>query len=383
MLIRNGNVLLFEESGFVRRNVRVDGGRIAEVASGLMPRDGEPVVEAEGLFITPGLIDAHSHICISEEGMGSVCDDCNDYSNPVMPYLDTIDGINPFDRALPTALAHGVTAACVCPGSGSVVGGVANVISLKGRTADEMILKRHAAMKCSFGENPKLAGFSFKSRMGNAYLLRKCLEDALDYRHTKDEAQLHGTYFKKDLGMENMLLVLNGSMPLHAHAHRADDICTAIRIAQEYSVRLVIVHGTDGARIADYLGKAGYPVISGPSLYPKSKIETLGRSFASESVLDRAGVKLCITADHDVMPIYYLSVYAAQAVREGLPPIAGLKAITKTPAEVLGIDDRKGEIRVGRDADIALWTDHPLSSSAKVVRTYIEGEEVFSASEAR
>lgn len=380
MIIKNGQVLLFAEGGFVKRDILIENGKIVKIAdcieetagagAGVMGKD---VVDASGQFITPGLIDAHSHIGISEEGMGMIADDCNDYSDVLMPYLETIDGINPFDLALKTAVAAGVTAACVCPGSDSVVGGVCSVIEFSGDVADEMMIKRKAAMKCSFGENPKRAGYSFKSRMGNAYLLRKCIEDTIDYKHRKEVAKSEGEYFKTDMGMENMLLALNKEIPFHVHAHRADDVCTAIRIAKEYDLNLVLVHCTDGISIVDYLAKHDYPVILGPTMYPRSKLESMGRCFETAGILNKAGIKICITADHDVTPIYYLSVYAAQSVRAGLNELEGLKAITKYPAEVLGIDDRKGELKAGRDADIVIWSKHPFDYDTKVEAVFLKG----------
>ena len=308
--------------------------------------------------------------------MGAIADDCNDYSDAVMPYLETIDGINPFDLAVDTAVKAGVTSACVCPGSDSVVGGICSVVKLKGKVAEEMVLERNAAVKCSFGENPKRAGYSFKTRMGNAYLLRKCIEDAIDYKHRKEEAAKDGSYFRTDIGMENMLPLLEKKIPLHAHVHRADDVCTAIRIAKEYDLKLVIVHCTDGISIVDFLSKHDYPVILGPTMYPRSKLESMGRCFETAGVLNKAGIKICITADHDVTPIYYLSVYAAQSVRAGLDEIEGLKAVTKNPAEVLGIDDRKGELMAGRDADIVIWSKHPFDYDTKVEKVFLEGQDM-------
>ena len=373
MIIKNGQVLLFEEGGFVKKDILVENGKIKQIADSIQ---GETEIDAAGKFITPGLIDAHSHICISEEGMGATGDDCNDYSDSLMPYLETLDAINPFDLAAKTAMSYGVTAACICPGSDSVVGGVCSVIGLSGTVADEMLLKRKAAIKCSFGENPKKAGYSFKTRMGNAWLLRTCIEDATYYRHRKEEAKKQGEYFKTDMGMENMLLALNKEIPIHAHVHRADDICTAIRIAREYDLDLVIIHCTDGISIVDYLSKFDYPVILGPTMYPRSKLESMSRCFETAGVLNKAGVKICITADHDVTPIYYLSVYAAQSVRAGLDELEGLKAITKNPAEILHIDDRKGELKVGRDADIVIWSGHPFAYDTKVEHVFLEGKAV-------
>lgn len=375
MLIKNGKVLLFEENGFVKRDLRVKDGKIQEIGEGLSPEQGEELLDAEGKYVTPGLIDAHSHICVSEEGMGAIGDDCNDYSDALMPYLDTLDAINPFDLAVKSAVEAGVTAACTCPGSDSVIGGMCSVISLTGTVAEDMLLKGKAAVKCSFGENPKNAGYGFKSRMGNAWLLRKCIEDALEYRHHKEEAAKSGSYFRTDMGMENMLPLLNREIPLHAHVHRADDICTAIRIAREYNLRLVLVHCTDGVSVLDYLKQFDYPVILGPTINPRSKLECMAKRFETAGIMSRAGIKVCLTADHDVTPIYYLPVYGAQAVKAGLDEVEGLKALTKNPAEVLGIGGRKGEIKEGKDADLVIWSGRPFDSCTKAETVFIMGKK--------
>ena len=375
MLIKNGNVLLFEENGFVKRDLRVRDGKIQEIGENLAPEQGEELLEAEGKYVTPGLIDAHSHICVSEEGMGAIGDDCNDYSDALMPYLDTLDAINPFDLAVKSAVEAGVTVACTCPGSDSVIGGMCSVISLTGTVAEDMLLKGKAAVKCSFGENPKNAGYGFKSRMGNAWLLRKCIEDALEYRHHKEEAEKSGSYFRTDIGMENMLPLLNREIPLHAHVHRADDICTAIRIAREYNLRLVLVHCTDGVSVLNYLKQFDYPVILGPTINPRSKLECMAKRFETAGIMSRAGIKVCLTADHDVTPIYYLPVYGAQAVKAGLDEVEGLKALTKNPAEVLGIGGRKGEIKEGKDADLVIWSGRPFDSCTKAETVFIMGKK--------
>jgi imidazolonepropionase-like amidohydrolase len=375
MLIKNGKVLLFEENGFVKRDLRVKDGKIQEIGEGLSPEQGEELLDAEGKYVTPGLIDAHSHICVSEEGMGAIGDDCNDYSDALMPYLDTLDAINPFDLAVKSAVEAGVTAACTCPGSDSVIGGMCSVISLTGTVAEDMLLKGKAAVKCSFGENPKNAGYGFKSRMGNAWLLRKCIEDALEYRHHKEEAEKSGSYFRTDIGMENMLPLLNREIPLHAHVHRADDICTAIRIAREYNLRLVLVHCTDGVSVLDYLKQFDYPVILGPTINPRSKLECMAKRFETAGIMSRAGIKVCLTADHDVTPIYYLPVYGAQAVKAGLDEVEGLKALTRNPAEVLGIGGRKGEIKEGKDADLVIWSGRPFDSCTKAEIVFIMGKK--------
>ena len=373
MLLKNGNVLLFEKNGFVRRDVRVENGKIAEIAETLTPRDGETVVDAAGQYVTPGMIDAHSHICISEEGMGAVGDDCCDYSGPVTPELEVLDGIYPFDRAVAESVRAGVTCAMVCPGSDAVVGGICSVIRLKGTVADQMLVRRYAALKCSLGENAKNAQYAYSSRMGVANTFRQAMEDAQEYRRQKEEAAKSGSYFRKQRGMENMLLVLEKKMPVHFHCHRADDICTAVRLAQEFDLDMVIVHGTDAIRVADYLAQFHYPVLVGPSLYVRSKQETWNRSFETAGVLHDVGVKVCITADHDVTPLYYLSTYAELTARYGLDELEALKAVTINPAQVLGIDDQKGEIKVGLDADLVLWSDHPFACKSLPNQVWIEG----------
>lgn len=373
MIIKNGSVLLFEEGGFVKRDVLVKDGKITKVSSDIK---GEEIFDATGMFITPGLIDAHSHLCVSEEGMGEIGDDCNDYSGALTPELETIDAIYPFDIAVKTSVRAGVTAVCTCPGSDSIIGGVASTIRLSGKVAEDMIIKRKTAIKCSLGENPKKVGNGFKSRMGNAYTLRKGIEDAIDYKHRKEDAASKNDYFRTDIGMENMLLALGKEIPIHVHVHRSDDICTAIRIATQYDLRLVLVHCTDGMAIVDHLAKFDYPIIVGPTMYPRSKLESMSRCFETAGVLSNAGLKVCITADHDVTPLYYLSVYAAQSVRAGMSEIDGLKAITKNPAEVLGIADIKGQIKEGLDADIVIWTKHPFAYDTKVVQVLLEGKEM-------
>ncbi len=377
MLLRNGNVLLFEENSFVRRDIRVANGKISEIAEGLSPLPGEEVVEAEGKFITPGMIDAHSHICISEEGGGEIGDDCCDYSGTATPELEVLDALYPFDRAVPDCVRAGVTTTCVCPGSDAVIGGVASVIQLTGRVADEMLVSRMAAMKCSLGENPKMAKYNFSSRMGVAYQFRKCLDEALDYRHRKEEAEKSGAYFKKERGMEHMLLAPEKKMPVHVHAHRSDDICTAIRLAQEYDLDLVLVHGTDAIPVVDYLAKFSYPVILGPTMSSRSKTETLGKTFATAGVLNRAGIKVCLCSDHDVTPMYFMTTYAGLAVRYGMEELEALKAVTVNAAEILRIAARRGSLKLGLDADIVVWNGHPLDYQTKTERVYIQGKAQF------
>ena len=360
---------------FEKLDIRIENTKITEVDFNISPKENEEVIDAAGKYITPGFIDAHSHICISEEGMGEVGDDCCDYSDAITPQLEVLDGLYPFDRAVERSVRAGVTCACVCPGSDGVIGGVASVIRLTGKIADEMIVTRKAAVKGSLGENPKAAKHGFASRMGTAYHLRKCLEDTKEYLFEKEEAEKNGDHFRCDPGKENMAMVLRKEIPLHIHAHRSDDICTAIRIAKEYDIRIVIVHCTDGIDIAEHIAASGFPAIVGPSMNPCSKQEVWNKSFETAGILNRAGVKVCITADHDVTPLYYLPIYAAMAVRFGMDDAEALRAVTSYPAEILGIDDRKGALVSGKDADLVIWSHHPFDIHAKAEHVFIEGKQ--------
>ena len=373
MLIKNGYLFTTCTNDFEKLDIRIENTKITEVDFNISPKENEEVIDAAGKYITPGFIDAHSHICISEEGMGEVGDDCCDYSDAITPQLEVLDGLYPFDRAVERSVRAGVTCACVCPGSDGVIGGV--VIRLTGKIADEMIVTRKAAVKGSLGENPKAAKHGFASRMGTAYHLRKCLEDTKEYLFEKEEAEKNGDHFRCDPGKENMAMVLRKEMPLHIHAHRSDDICTAIRIAKEYDIRIVIVHCTDGIEIAEYIAASGFPAIVGPSMNPCSKQEVWNKSFETAGVLNRAGVKVCITADHDVTPLYYLPIYAAMAVRFGMDDAEALRAVTSYPAEILGIDDRKGTLVSGKDADLVIWSHHPFDIHAKAEHVFIEGKQ--------
>ena len=375
MLIKNGYLFTTCTNDFEKLDIRIENTKITEVDFNISPKENEEVIDAAGKYITPGFIDAHSHICISEEGMGEVGDDCCDYSDAITPQLEVLDGLYPFDRAVERSVRAGVTCACVCPGSDGVIGGVASVIRLTGKIADEMIVTRKAAVKGSLGENPKAAKHGFASRMGTAYHLRKCLEDTKEYLFEKEEAEKNGDHFRCDPGKENMAMVLRKEIPLHIHAHRSDDICTAIRIAKEYDIRIVIVHCTDGIDIAEHIAASGFPAIVGPSMNPCSKQEVWNKSFETVGVLNKAGVKVCITADHDVTPLYYLPIYAAMAVRFGMDDAEALRAVTSYPAEILGIDDRKGALVSGKDADLVIWSHHPFDIHAKAEHVFIEGKQ--------
>lgn len=378
MILKNGLILSFEEKKFIKRDIEISNGKILKIAEKIQ---GDNFIDCSQKFITPGLIDIHSHLGVSEESAGWVGDDCNEYEEASMPYLEALDAINPFDIAIPEALKGGVTTVCTGPGSDSVIGGLFTTISLKSNIADEMVIQRKACMKCSFGENPKNLGKNGGSphtRMGTAYQFRKIFNEALEYKRKKENAKINNEFFLTDIGMENMLLVLDKKIPIQAHVHRADDICTAIRLAQEYDLKLILVHCTEGYLISNYLKNFNYPAIVGPNLSLRSKLETKNKTWKNAGILSKSGIKIALTTDHDVTPISALIVCAGLSVREGLDEIEAYKSITKYPAEIIGISHLKGDLKEGLDADIVIWDKEPLDIRAHVEQVFIEGSSVFS-----
>ena len=343
-----------------------------------IPKDAE-IIDAKGKLVTPGCIDAHCHIGLDNEGMGWEGRDYNEIIDPLTPHLRAIDSINPMDEAFSNALSYGVTTACTGPGSANVVGGTFTVIKLYGKRVDSMTVVENAAMKCAFGENPKRCyGQGMKkspsTRMATAALLREILFKTRRYREDK-EAGKNPAF---DMKLEAMIPVLRGEMPLKAHAHRADDIFTSIRIAKEFGVKLTLDHCTDGALIADELAKENYPAFVGPSLGSKSKIELRNKSFTTPQILNAAGVRISIITDAPVIPLQYLPMCAGLAVDAGLDKDQAWLAITRNPAEALGVIDRIGTLEAGKDADIVIWSDDPMTVlGASAELTVLNGETVY------
>lgn len=380
LLIKNGYVKTMAGSDFENGSILIgDDGKIIAVGENLSAPEGCTVIDAQGRLVTPGCVDAHCHIGLDNEGMGWEGMDYNEYVEPLTPHLRAIDSINPQDEAFSLALQGGVTSACTGPGSANVVGGTFVAIKLSGKRVDNMIIRNPLAMKCAFGENPKRCyGQGLKkspyTRMGTAALLRELLFKAKDYMTQKDE----GKNPAFDMKLEAMLPVMRGEIPLKAHAHRADDILTSIRIAKEFGLKITLDHCTDGAIIADELAKEGFSAFVGPTLGGKSKIELRNKSFTTPVVLHEAGVPISIITDAPVIPLQYLPMCAGLAVDAGLDEETAWHAITINPAVQTGIGDRVGSLEAGKDADVVIWTANPLTTvGAQAYTTIVDGKIVY------
>ena len=369
-----------EDKPIERGYVRIKGKVIEEVGnmSSLAPSDDEQILDVKGAWVQPGIIEAHCHIGITEEKWGIIGDDCNEGTNPITPTLRAIDAVNPMDPAFHDAIAAGITSVMVGPGSSNVVGGQFVFMKTQGRCIDEMIVKHPAAMKVAFGENPKTA-YGDKdqlpsTRMGIGALLRETLYKARQYVQDKENGKLQN----EDFQMEPWVPVFSREIPLKAHAHRVDDILTAIRIATEFGLDITIDHGTESHLIADEIKASGFPVIVGPELTSRSKIEVKNMNLRTNKVLSEAGILFAITTDHPVTMLQYLPICAGIAVKHGLSVEDGLKAITINAARICRVDDRVGSLKKGKDADIAIFTGNPMEVFTKTLYTIINGQVVYS-----
>ena len=358
-----------------------DDGKIAAVGTSVNAPADAVVIDAGGRLVTPGCIDAHCHIGLHNEAMQWEGRDYNERSDPLTPQMRAIDSINPQDERLAGALRGGVTTACTGPGSANVVGGTFAILKLAGKRVDKMVLRSPAAMKCAFGENPKGCYGQGKkqspmTRMAVAGLLRELLMRTIRYRDDKAA----GKNPPLDVKLEAMLPVVNREIPIKCHAHRADDILTAVRIAREFDLKLTLDHCTDGEIIADELAEEGYPVFVGPSLGGKSKVELRNKSFTTAGVLYRAGLTVSIITDAPVIPLQHLPLAAGLAAAAGLPMEEAWRAITINPAQSLGISDRVGSLEPGKDADLVLWTADPLTTiGGEAYMTIVNGEIAYQA----
>ena len=382
LLIKNGYVKTMAGPDLENGCVLIgDDGKIAAVGAELAAPEGAAVIDARGRLVTPGCVDAHCHIGMFNAAVGWEGHDGNEWSDPTTPHMRAIDSIYPQDETFAQAIRGGVTSACTGPGSANVVGGTFAAIKLCGKRIDDMIIKFPLAMKCAFGENPKrVYGQNGRkaptTRMATAAVLRELLFKSRNYLQAKEE----GKDPAFDMKLEAMLPVMRREIPLKAHAHRADDILTSIRIAKEFDVMLTLDHCTDGEVIADELAKEGYPAFVGPSFGEKSKVELINKSFTTPAVLHAAGVPISIITDSPVIPQENLPMCAGLAVSAGLPMEEGWRAITINPAMQTGIGDRVGSLEVGKDGDVVIWTADPLITiGAEAYITVVDGKVVYSA----
>ena len=379
LCVKNGNVhdAIHEEA--YRADILVEDGRIKAIGEHLETEEGVQIVEAEGLHVYPGFVEAHGHIGLDGYGIGYEGMDYNELNDIVSPQLRGIDGVKPMDAAFPKAAAAGVTCVCVGPGSANVLGGTFVTIKTVGRRVEDMVVRDNVAMKCAFGENPKRVYREKKdsSRMSTAALLRETLFKTREYLEQKEAAGDDPT--KKpafDMKLEALIPVIKGEMPLKAHAHAAEDIFTALRIAREFGVKITLEHVTEGHLIVEELAKENVPLAVGPTLTSASKYELRNKSWTTPGVLAAAGCQVSIITDSPVIPQEYLPLCAGLAVQAGMDPFAALQAITINPARHAGIADRVGSIEVGKDADLVITDGCPFEVSTKVRHVFIEGKEV-------
>lgn len=383
LLIKNGMVKPMAGADIPHGCVLVQNGKIKSVAQRIDPPSGCKILDAEGSWVMPGIIEAHCHIGITEEKMGIEGNDCNETMQPITPYLRAIDAVNPMDSAFFNAVRAGITSVMVGPGSSNVVGGQFLFMKTSGRSIDDMTVLAPAAMKVAFGENPKTNYSSMNvvpsTRMSVAALLRQELTAAAAYRAKKENAQKNGDTFESDFTKECWLPVLERHIPLKAHVHRADDIQTAIRIAKEFHLDMTLDHCTEGHLITEHIKASGFPAIVGPSIASRNKIEVRYMDFKTAGLLHKAGITVAITTDHPVSLIQYLPICAGLAAREGLGVKEGLRAITINAAKICRTDHRVGSLEPGKDADIAIFDGNPMEVFTKTKYTLINGDVVYDA----
>ncbi len=384
MLIVNGAVHTMDGPVIKNGYVAVKGSKIARV--GHMedcPKSWEgEVIDAQGGHICPGFIDAHCHLGMFGDALGFESDDGNEETDPCTPHLRAIDGVNPLDRCFSEARAAGVTTVLTGPGSANPVSGQFAALKTDGRWVDAMVVRAPAAMKLALGENPKQVYHDRDetpvTRMATAAIIRENLRKAVEYgekmdRAARDEDADPPDY---DAKLEALLPVVRGELPVHIHAHRADDIATGVRIAREFGLRCVIVHGTEGHLIPDLLAREKIPVITGPALGDRSKPELANMTLENPALLRRAGVEVAICTDHPEVPVQYLPLCAALAVKGGLDPEEALAAITVTAAGIAGLGDVLGTLAPGREADVVVTSGHPLELLGEVRAVLIGGRRI-------
>ena len=376
MIIKGGLVFDPIKRDAYEADIRIEDGKFSEIGCGLLAKDGEEVIDAKGMRVYPGLVEAHCHVGLSRARWPKGDSDTNEKNDILTPQLRAIDGFDPRDTGIDAARRAGVTTLGVGPGSANIVSGTFMAVKTYGVCVDKMVVKSPVAMKCAFGENPK-NWFGTKcdsSRLTTAAKLRELLFMTQEYLAKKESAEDASKLPKFDMKLEAMIPVIKGELPLKAHAHSTNDICTAIRIAKEFGVKLTLEHVTAGHLIPDEIYEAGAPVAIGPSMCGTGKVELFEKNYITPGVLASRGVEVSIITDAPVIPIENLPIAAGVAVKYGMDKWDALRAITINPAKHLGIEDRVGSIEVGQDADLIICDGDVMSNLTKVSTVIIDGK---------
>ncbi|WP_394614070.1 amidohydrolase [Lentzea sp. JNUCC 0626] len=385
LAITGGYVVPVDGAPIEGGTVLIQDGKIAAVGKDVDIPHGTKTVDADGSWVLPGFVEAHAHMGVHEEAEGWAGQDTNEMTDPVGARMRALDAINPADLGFADALSGGVTTAVIKPGSGNPIGGQTVALKCWGRTVDEMLVREPVSVKSALGENPKRVygekGKLPATRQGVAAVIRDELTKAQDYLAKKAEAEKDGKAFDRNPTLEVLGKVLTGELPWCQHAHRADDIATAIRLSEEFGYKLIINHGTEGHLIADVIAEKQIPVIIGPLFTSRSKVELRHRGLRNPGILARAGVELAIMTDHPVVPIHFLVHQATLAVKEGLDPDTALKSITTNPARIMGLDDRVGSLKPGLDGDVVIWSGDPLDVMSRALHVFVQGREVYTWNE--
>lgn len=376
LCIKNGMVHDAIHKEAFQADILVENGKISAIGQNLDAGENADMIDAGGLHVYPGFVEAHGHIGLDGYGIGYEGMDYNEMNDIISPQMRGVDGVKPLDAAFPKAAAAGVTCVCTGPGSANVLGGTFTTIKTVGKRVDDMIVRDNVAMKCAFGENPKRVYKDKKdsSRMTTAALLRETLFKAKEYMEKKEAA---GDDISKrpafDIKLEALIPVLKREIPLKAHAHAAEDIFTALRIAKEFDLKITLEHVTEGHLIVEELAKENVPLAVGPTLTSASKFELRNKSWTTPGALSAAGCQVSIITDSPVIPQEYLPLCAGLAVQAGMEPFAALQAITINPAKHAGIADRVGSLETGKDADIVITDGSPFEVSTNIKYVLIDG----------
>lgn len=372
--LTNGRLYTIDNGIIEQGTILLDGAKIAAVGTDVAIPAEAQVIDVEGRIVTPGFIDAHTHIGIDEEIHQPIGDDCNEMTEPNTAELRAMDAINYRDLSFQDAVKAGITTVMITPGSANVFGGLVAVMKTAGRTYKEMLLNGEAGLKMAFGENPKrVYGEKDKTpstRMATMAIARQGFYEAKEYLKKSEEDR------EFSLQTEHIAKALDGGIPVRAHAHRADDIMTAIRLRDEFHLDLVVEHCTDGHLIVDELKEAGVPVAVGPSLSNRAKVEMENVTFRTPGVLASAGIDVAIITDAPCTPIQYLPICAGMAMREGMTEEDAFKALTIVPAKILKVDDRLGSLTAGKDADVVVWNNHPMEIMGRPEMVFVNGKQI-------